>query len=385
MPWREQCSMSLREEVIVLIQRNECSVAEAARRYGVARKTLYKWLNRADQDPGAPLRDQSRRPRTSPRQTPAAMVDVILTARAETGWGGRKLHQYLEQQGHDGVPSPATITAVVKRHGGEDPATTLAAAPRQWERFTAPAPNDLWQMDFKSPVVLRSGTVHPLLILDDYSRFVVSVTVESNQRVETIQHTLEQVFRRYGLPARMLADNGPPWGLSHVVAGRPLTRLTAWLVRLGIHLTHGRPYHPQTQGKVERCMRTLGAEALRFAPIHDTASLTTHLLAWRDRYNRHRPHEALGNDVPLQHYQLSPRPFPDPIPPLLYEPDDLVARVSAQGFIRIARKRFFISQAIGGEPVAMRPTDTDGVFTVWYGGHLLKHIDYAHPNDVRQV
>ncbi len=76
---------------------------------------------------------------------------------------------------------------------------------------------------------------------------------------------LERVFRCYGLPDRMLMDNGAPWGSDQE---HPYTRLTVWLLRLDVGVTHGRAYHPQTKGKIERFHRTLKAELLNGPPIH---------------------------------------------------------------------------------------------------------------------
>jgi transposase InsO family protein len=385
MAWREQDRVSLRAEAVALIERDGLAVAEVARRYGVSRKTLYKWLDRIEEDPVGGLFDRSRRPHTSPRQTPMTMVDEILRCRRETGWGGRKLHRYLRNQGMVNVPSPATITAILHRHGGSDPTTMVTEPVHTWARFTATEPNALWQMDFKGSVFAGTRAVHPLLILDDYSRFVVSATVELNQQHDTVRTAVERVFRRYGLPARILTDNGSPWGTSHDISGRPLTRLGVWFVRLGIRISHGRPYHPQTQGKVERCMRTLGAEALQQTAHLDVSGLQGQLDRWRDRYNQHRPHEALGLDRPIDHYHLSPRTYPDQVPPMVYAPTDEVRRVNAKGFIKFADKWFFVSQALTAEMVAIRPTDEEGHHMIWLGGHPLRIIDEANPSDLNWV
>ncbi|MDQ2681918.1 MAG: integrase core domain-containing protein, partial [Chloroflexota bacterium] len=322
------------------------------------------------------------RPHHSPGATPPAMVNQILQLRLATGWGGRKLHHALLQQGVDGVPSPATITAILHRHGA--PAGCAVDPTPRWTRFAAAAPNDLWQMDFKSPVAVRGGQTLPLLVLDDYSRFVVGLSLCASPRTEGVRGVLEGLFRRYGLPARILADNGPPWGAAtHEATPVPLTRLTVWLLRLGITVSHGRPYHPQTQGKVERCMRTLGAEVLQHTARWEADELQARFDAWRERYNIQRPHEALGHQPPLSRYTVSPRPLPDQLPPLLYEPHDLSVRVSGQGFIVLERHRYFVSQMIRYEPVAIRPTDTPDILAVWYGPQLVKYIDLHAPSNRR--
>ena len=104
----------------------------------------------------------------------------------------------------------------------------------------------------------------------------------------------------------------------------PYTILTAWLMRLGIAVTHGRPYHPQTQGKDERLHRTFKAELLDCAELHDLQDCQNHFDTWRDFYNQERPHQALNQAVPAERFQPSQHSFPEVLPPILYAPDDIV-------------------------------------------------------------
>jgi transposase InsO family protein len=128
---------------------------------------------------------------------------------------------------------------------------------RDYQRFVTDAPNDLWQIDFMGQPDLPTGKVHPLTVLDDHSRFALLVAACATEQAEIVAAHVLMLFRRYGLPRRILTDNGSPWG----TAGTPgLTALEASWLRLGIAVAHGRPRHPQTQGKVERLHRTIWAE-----------------------------------------------------------------------------------------------------------------------------
>ncbi len=380
MPWMEQNRMSLRQEVCHWAERPDADISQLSRRYGVSRKTIYKWLKRHAAEGASGLADQSRRPHGHPHTTPPAMVERVLAVRAVYGWGGRKISAYLRQQGVADAPAPSTITAILARHGAETPATRLADPPQRWQRFVAAQPNDLWQLDFKAPVPVQDGTIHPLLILDDHSRFVVGLSASPNQQHDTVHAALTAAFQRYGLPARLLSDNGSPWGTSHQGTGAPLTRLTAWLIRLGITISHGRPYHPQTQGKVERCNQTLGAEVLSRTALCTPAELADRFEDWRLVYNSWRPHDALDNAAPLSRYRPSLRRFPAELPPLLYEPRDRLARVSAQGVITLERKRYYVSAAIPGDPVAVRPTADPDIVAIWYGPQFVKLVDLREPS-----
>ena len=141
------------------------------------------------------------------------------------------------------MPSPSTITAILRRH---DRIAIAERAQRDWQRFEHPRPNDLWQMDFKGHFPTGVGRCHPLTIVDDHSRFAIwpsgrRPTSAPNGAGTAARH----IFRVYGLPERLIMDNGSPWGSD---ADPPAHHLTAWLLRLGIQVSHGRPYHPQTQG-----------------------------------------------------------------------------------------------------------------------------------------
>src|SRR5262249_318454 len=155
-------------------------------------------------------------------------------------------------------PSVSTVTAILGRHGRIDAAESVKR--QAFERFERAAPNELWQMDYKGHFTLAQGRCHPLTVIDDHSRYALGLRACRDESQPTGKGEVGGIFRRYGLPERMLMDNGPPWGAGG--AGQGHTRLGVWLLELGIAVSHGRPYHPQTQGKDERFHRTLKAEAI---------------------------------------------------------------------------------------------------------------------------
>jgi transposase InsO family protein len=268
------------------------------------------------------------------------------------------------------VPSASTITAILTRHGLVPGPAAPAPA---WHRFEHAAPNDLWQMDFKRPVPLPEGTGHPLSVLDDHSRYAIGLIASADQAFATVQHHLTRLFRCYGLPTAILTDNGPPWGVPH--APERLTRLGVWWIRLGIIPLHGRIYHPQTQGKVERFHRTLEAEWLQFQPVGDLAAWQAGFDQWRATYNLARPHLALDLATPASRYQASPRAFPEVLPGIEYGPDDQVRVVHGGGQIRYHGLTYYVSSAILGERVALRPTAIDGVLDIVFGPVTLRQLD----------
>jgi transposase InsO family protein len=370
MPWQETTTMSQRDEFCGFAAREGANVSELCRRYGISRKTGYKWLGRAATEVG--LGDQSRRPHASPGATGSEIEARVLALRAaHPTWGGRKLRRRLIDLDEGVVPAASTITAILRRHGRLEP--TVAAAHTAWQRFEHAAPNDLWQLDFKGHFATGQGRCHPLHLLDDHSRFVLGLVACANEQAATVQAALTAVFRRYGLPWRLLCDNGAPWGSVQAESG--LTALGAWFVRLGLTVSHGRPYHPQTQGKLERCNRTLAADVLAVARYPDLPACQRAFDRWRAGYNRERPHEALGLATPASRYAPSPRPFPETLPPVTYEPGDAVRKVQAHGAIDFRARVYHISEALVGEPVALRPTTTDGLWEVYFCHRRIRTLD----------
>jgi transposase InsO family protein len=374
MPWQERSVETERDAFVEMAGEEGATIAELCRQFGISRKTGYKWLGRAAA--GEPLTDHSRRPHTSPRQTAAEVEARILALREQhPAWGGRKLHHRLVAQGIADVPAPSTITDVLRRGGMLEIAPPAPVV----RRFAHTEPNVLWQMDFMGHQPLRQGRVHPWSLLDDHSRFALDLVACPNEQRGTVQVALIEVFRRYGLPQAILCDNGSPWGAAGLGG---ITRLEAWLLRLGVEPWHGQPYHPQTQGKVERFHRTVAAEV--FAPERPATLPEAQLRfdAFRTVYNQERPHEALANLVPASAYHPSLRPFPEIVPPVVYDEGDLVVTVMAHGSISWRGQRRFISRGLVGEPVALRPTEDPAVWSVVYCDRQVATIDLRQSEEV---
>jgi transposase InsO family protein len=369
--------VSLREEFVALASAEGACMTTLCRRFGIARKTGYKWLARFRDGHGdaSALADRPRRPRRFRSPTPPDLERRVLEARdLHPAWGGRKLHHWLDRQGAIEVPAPSTITAILRRHGRLEGGAEAPPPGRNWIRFEHPAPNDLWQMDFKGEFALAGGGLcFPLTVLDDHSRFSLAIRACGDQRQMTVQEGLTEVFRRYGLPRRMLMDNGAPWGVSNTPGA--YTRLTVWLLRLGVRVTHGRIYHPQTQGKEERFHRTLKLEVISRGPLDSLPHAQRRFDHWREVYNQERPHEALGMAVPASRYRVSDREFPEVLLPIEYAEGVLVRKANAVGQFSFRGRTWKISEAFGKEPIGLRATTEDGVWTVHYCGHTIGRID----------
>lgn len=384
MPWQEQDRVSLRHEFVQLASLPGASIAALCRRYAISRKTGYKWLKRYQLDGLEGLADRSRRPHHSPLQTPPAVEAQVLAVRCEeSAWGGRTIRRILINRGHSAVPSPSTVTEILRRHGrlaSQDAAQDWQAP---FKRFEHPHPNDLWQMDFKGHVGLRlGGRCYPLNVLDDHSRFSIALRALDGERRGPVQQALTEAFRQYGLPYRMTMDNGKPWG--NQFGG--YTQLTVWLMRLGIRVSHSRPYHPQTQGKAERFHRTLKAELLSKQPFGDLGESQQAFDRWRERYNLIRPNQGIGERVPVTRYRPSPRAYPETLPPIEYGPADLVRKIGRQGQFSVQGRIYKTSEAFAGQHIALRAADKDGELELYYCHQKIGTISlHTQPTGVTHV
>lgn len=371
MPWKEQSVMSQRKEFIQRASRTGRNMNQLCEEYGISRKTGYKWLGRYEEEGVMGLEDRSRRPHHSPKRTPSETEQLVLKARQQfPEWGGRKLGKVLRNMGCQDIPSASTITAILYRNGCIDPEESKKRRPIQ--RFEREEPNQLWQMDFKGPIRIVEEKCYPMTVLDDHSRYLVCLKACENQQEETVKGCLIEVFRCYGLPDAFLTDNGPPWGPSS--AENYYTKLNAWMFRLRIKLYHSRPYHPQTLGKDERLHRTLKTELLKYHTFEDFSTCQNMFNSWRDTYNHIRPHDALDLDVPASRYQPSHRAFPEKLPSVEYDANEVVRKVRDGGRISFQGNHYRVGRAFDGFYVALRETETDGIFDIYFCEQKIKTI-----------
>lgn len=349
----------------------QIAFADLCGRFNISRKTGYKWLNRYKNEGIHGLDDRTRRPRNVARHIEPDVEEAIVSMRkAHPTWGARKIRRRLQNSLAGLIPACSTITSVFHRHNLANPQNQQGR--KDWQRFERPAPNCLWQMDFKGPVTTLSGNCHPLTVLDDYSRFNLCLSAKLNQKTQAVEAALTETFRRYGLPDTILTDNGSPWGND---ADHPYTPLVLWIMRLGIRVSHSRPYHPQTLGKDERFHRTLKQDILVTRQWLDIHQLQCALDAWRDVYNFERPHEAINLDVPASRYKPSLRPFPEKLPPLEYPTQAFVRKVQQGGDFSFKGRNFKISKCFASYSIGIMPTITDGVFNILFSHHKVAEID----------
>ncbi len=371
MGWEEVNTMTLRLQFVLLAQKEDANVAQLCKTFNISRKTGYKWIKRFNTlgEPG--LVDLSTKPVYSPLKTSDCIVDAVVSIRqTHPAWGGRKIRARLEKLGHSNVPAASTITGIL--HSKQLINLDESIKHTKFISFEHPHPNDLWQMDFKGHFVMEQGRCHPLTVLDDHSRYNVLLKACSNETGITVKTALIDCFRSYGLPLRMTMDNGSPWGND---AFSELTTFNAWLIRLGIKVSHSRPYHPQTQGKDERFHRTLKLELIKNNHFKDISDCQNKFDTFRETYNKERPHESLGMETPITRFKASERLYPETLPAIEYCSSDIVRKVQIKGEIYFKGKEFRISKALHGYPVALRYTNVEGEYQVFFCQQKVTEIN----------
>lgn len=379
MPWQEVSVVDQRREFVRLAMQEGANRRELCRRFGIHPETGYKWLGRwqAEQE----VADRSRRPHSSPQRTGSAIEERVLAVRdAHPAWGARKIARCLEREGMS-PPVVSTVHQILCRSGRIQAPSGGAVAS---QRFEMPAPNLLWQMDFKGWIRLGNDVqCHPLTVVDDHSRYDLCLQACADQRGDTVRERLERTFRHYGLPEAFFVDNGTPWGDP---SGEHWTRFEVWLLKLGIRVIHSRPYHPQSRGKNERFHRTLNAEVLALRRFRDLAETQRAFDTWREVYNFERPHEALDQQVPASRYRPSKRPMPERLPEPEYDSHEIVRIVPAtKAYVSFKGKPWKVPQAFRGERLAIRLTSDDGKYGVFFAAHQVATIDLTSAKSVGHV
>jgi len=372
MPWSDVGVNELRRQAVQQVLSQQARVGAVAEQFGVSRACVYKWLKRYRAEGEAGLVARSRRPHHSPGRTAAAVESQVCEVRDQhSAWGGEKVHRILQNQHCPGLPSARTVQRILSRCGKVPP----HAPPLEPQRFERDGPNELWQVDFKAAVYLQRQPALvravPMSIVDDHSRFSLALRVHEGRALEIIWPVLWDVMGTWGLPAAILTDN------DSVFRGRRggVSAWTGRLWRLGIAHLSGHPYHPQTQGKVERLHRTAHEEALKGRAFESLQQLQACLEAFRQEYNYVRPHAALNLDVPADHFGPSPHKRPPKLPAVEYPSGAQLRRVYQNGDISVRGCRIHVGDGLGGEWVQL--CETAELLIIEYAGFVARQVPWS--------
>jgi transposase InsO family protein len=367
MPWKASGVPMLRMQFAQLVRSSGVPVARACRQFQISRDTGYRWLARFDQDPAAALVDRSRRPRSCPHQTGADIEREVLLARDQFGWGARKIHALLARQGIE-VPSVRTVHAILARCGQvrDDP-----RPPRAPLRFERPRPNELWQMDHKCDIEIARAKHNQLSILDDHSRYLLRLAPVADRAITTAFAVLWELMGEVGMPRSILSDNA--FSTAFAVPAT-LSWFDANLICLGIRPVHGRPYHPQTQGKVERFHGTLEREFLPTASRSSMSAYRRDVASWQRLYNTVRPHQAIGDVPPADRWCASDRRRPSKIPEPQYPPGSVLRKVCSAGAVTWKCRRIMAGCGLTGR--AVRVQETESTIDLYFAHVRIRSVPF---------
>ena len=376
MPWKESKALDERYAFIEDWNCGEYTVAELCRRFGISRKTGYKWLDRYDQGGRGGLEDRNRAPVNRPQAISQAAADQIIAVRQQhLTWGARKIRAVLVRAQPEACwPAASSIGELLLREG-----LILKRHPRRkTPPYTAPlahaeAPNRVWCADFKGWFACGDGRrCDPLTITDAYSRYLLRCGAVPKADGVNVRAVFEAVFRECGLPEAIRTDNGTPFA-SRAPGG--LSRLAMWWVQLGIRHERIEAGHPEQNGRHERMHKTLKAETAR----PPQANLRLQQIAFQRfqrEYNEQRPHEALEYKMPAELYVASLRRYPARLPDLEYPPGVILRRISQQGSLKWKCERTFLSEVLARQTVGLLEVEDD-LHEVYYGPLLLGWFDAA--------
>lgn len=366
MPWKDVRPMD--EKLLFLADhlRGVGNFSQLCERYGISRKTGYKWVERYREEGMAGLAERSRRPHHRPVAIPYAIRQAILELRLaqRDAPGPKKIQALLERRfGSETAPSKTSIYNILKAAGQIAPRRrNRRVSPSRRALHAASSPNELWSADYKGQFKTRDGQwCYPLTVMDHASRYLLACDGQPGPRRQDAQASFERLFREYGLPERIRTDNGVPFATTGVGG---LSHLSLWWIRLGIIPERIEPGQPQQNGRHERMHRTL-KHFLGPHPGADLEEQQGRLEAFRRYYNDDRPHEGLEQKSPKDTYSRSPRPYPERLPDLEYPKYFHPNRVCQNGLIYWRGLRIYIGYLLAGEWVGLEEQE-NGQWHVYF-------------------
>ena len=306
--------MSKARVIVLSVVHQGLSKAETARKFDVSWQWVHTLVTRYETGGMEAIEPSSRRPHASPIKTPPIERARILELRRQLTADGLDagpvtIAWHLEQDGLH-VPAVSTIRRILVTAGMVTPEP--AKRPKSsYIRFQADQPNETWQSDFTHWALADGTDVEILNWLDDHSRLLLGCTAHRPVTGTTVITTFTLLINEYGPPASTLTDNGSVY-TSRFTGGK--NGFEYLLAATGITQKNGHPYHPQTQGKIERFHQTLKLWLSRQPAAATLPELQDQLDRFRTTYNQRRPHRALDRRTPQKAYDATIKATPASAP-----------------------------------------------------------------------
>ena len=372
MPWKETGPVIERHSLLRDYLSGAFRKSELARRYGVSRKILYKWIERYEAFGIEGLEDLSRRPLTSPTRTSPEIEQEILALRRRYPYRGpKKLVRMLEMQCPEtDWPAPSTVGDIIRRNGlvEEQPHRRRSGLhPLSTPPHAVTSSSQRTTADFKGQFLLGNGQYcYPLTIVDAFSHFMLACEALPSTEYHLARPVFERVFRKYGLPERILTDNGTPFASTGLAR---LSQLNVWWMLLGLIVERIWPGRPDQNGSHERMHRGLKQETTR-PPAATMAGQQQVFDRFIEDYNFVRPHEALGQATPAAHFTSSLRPFPEKIPALEYPGYFETRKADHKGMVSWRGKKIFLASPLARHLLGFEEID-DGLWSIHFASTVI--------------
>ena len=366
MPWSETTAMGERKKFIDDLLDRRYSMSELCGKYGISRKTGYKWIERFRLEGVQGLEDRSHAATVVHNRTPPEIERALIAARhRHPTWGAAKLmYEVGRKHPQWTLPHESTVCDILKRNGLVRPRVQrrpLGHPGRPTQEILRP--NDCWSADFKGQFRLGNGQYcYPLTVTDNYSRYLLEVRGLDGTVHDDSKRVFTRIFKEYGLPVRLRTDNGVPFAAASL--GR-LSRLSVWWIKLGVLPELIEPGKPQQNGRHERMHKTLKDETTR-PPAYSLSGQQRKFDRFRGEFNDQRPHEALDMTPPAGWYQPSRRSMPDKLVEPDYPDRFEVRLVSGNGGVRWHSSWVNVTSVLVGEYIGFEEVD-DGLWDVYFG------------------
>lgn len=375
MTWKETCTVSERRLFVEAWLSQDFEVSTLCQRFGVSRKTGYKWIERFKAEGMGGLDDRSRARHSQEHRTPAATVERILALKYQyPEWGPVTIQSALYRAEPQAQwPAVSTIGSLLDAHGLVKRRQPRQKVPPHSQPLAhATEPNAVWSSDFKGQFRLGDGKwCYPLTLSDNCSRALLACEGLAGPQLAPSIRVYKRVFREYGMPLAIRTDNGWPFAL-HTLGG--LSPLSIWLLRLGVYPERIAPGCPQENGRHERMHRTLKAATAK-PPKGNMAAQQRAFNRFRKEFNEERPHQALGRgQCPIDVHRRSLREYPEKLPALEYPDGFEIRKVKCGGYIKLFGEPIYTTRQLTGEYVGLEPLD-HGRWQLYFGTLKLGVID----------
>jgi len=375
MPWKVTTTMEQKLEFISAWRTGEHTITELCKSFEISRTTAYRLIDRFEKFGLEGLIQRKKTPQSHPNKTSDEVVKNLLNWKEKKPrWGAKKIRELLFKSHQEKeVPSVVTVHNILKKNGLVKPQKRHKRIQPINPIFDPKKCNEIWSADYKGKFYMGNRKYcHTFTVADSKSRYIFSAKGHYHENTKNVKAELTRVFRIYGIPQQLHTDNGSPFGSAQ--SQNRFTKLSYWLIDLGIMPVFSDPGRPDQNGRHERMHRDLKAACAR-PSAYDLKAQQRSLNRFLKEYNHERPHEALDMKTPGEVHNYSTRPFPEKIRDFDYDSDMKVQIVTQNGALRWGSKFWvYLTVSLKGKYVGLRHKG-NGIWEVYYRNVFLGFVD----------